>query len=143
VIKHQRLHREPDPRVRRSLAAALAISAVLVVSALLVVGLRVQQVHLAYQLDALRAERARTETLIRRLEIEEATLRSPLHLGNESERRRHAEVGLEQELLEPLERAGRDTAAHDDGDVSERDVLDFLPQRSRGEIACLSENSHT
>ena len=80
MIKHQRLHREPDPRVRRSLAAALAISAVLVVGALLVVGLRVQQVPLAYQLDALRAERARTETLIRQLEIEVATLRSPVRV---------------------------------------------------------------
>jgi cell division protein FtsL len=80
VIKHQRLHREPDPRVRRSFAAALAISAVLVIGALLVVGLRVQQVHLAYRLDALRVERARTETLIRQLEIEAATLRSPLRV---------------------------------------------------------------
>ena len=78
--KPQRLHREADPRVRRSLSTALVISAVLVGSALGVVGLRVQQVHLAYQLDALRAERGRTETLIRRLEIEEATLRSPLRV---------------------------------------------------------------
>jgi len=80
VIKPQRLHREPDPRVRRSFAAALALSAVLVVVALLLVGLRVQQVHLAYRLDALRAERARTETLIRQLEIEVATLRSPVRV---------------------------------------------------------------
>jgi len=80
VIKPQRLHREPDPRVRRSFAAALALSAVLVVVALLLVGLRVQQVHLAYRLDALRAERARSETLIRQLEIEVATLRSPVRV---------------------------------------------------------------
>jgi cell division protein FtsL len=80
VIKDQRLHREPDPRARRSLAAALAISAVLVVAALVVVGFRVQQVHLAYQLDTLRAERVRAETLIRQLEIEVATLRSPLRV---------------------------------------------------------------
>ena len=80
MIKHQRLHREPDPKVRRSFAAALAISAVLVVGALLVVGLRVQQVQLAYRLDALRAERTRTETLIRQLEIEVATLRSPVRV---------------------------------------------------------------
>jgi cell division protein FtsL len=79
-MKPQRLHREPDTRVRRSLAAALAISAVLVIGALVVVGLRVQQVHLAYQLDGLRAEGARTETLIRQLEIEVATLRSPLRV---------------------------------------------------------------
>jgi cell division protein FtsL len=74
------LHREADPRVRRSLGTALAISAVLVGGALGVVGLRVQQVHLAYQLDALRAECTRTDTLIRRLQIEEATLRSPLRV---------------------------------------------------------------
>jgi len=80
VKKPQRLHREQDPRVRRSLGAALALSAVLVGGALGVVGLRVQQVHLAYQLDALRAERGRTETLIRQLEIEVATLRSPLRV---------------------------------------------------------------
>jgi cell division protein FtsL len=80
VKKPQRLHREQDPRVRRSLGVALAISAVLVGGALGVVGLRVQQVHLAYQLDALRAERGRTETLIRQLEIEVATLRSPLRV---------------------------------------------------------------
>ena len=78
--KSQRLHREQDPRVRRSLGAALAISAVLVGGALGVVGLRVQQVHLAYQLDAMRAERTRAETLIRQLEVEVATLRSPLRV---------------------------------------------------------------
>jgi len=73
----QRLHRDPDPRVRRSVALALLCSAVFVVGLLLVVGLRVQQVHLAYQLDALRGERARTDVLLRQLEIEVATLRSP------------------------------------------------------------------
>ena len=80
MTKPQRLHRDQDPRVRRSLGAALAVAAVLVVGALGVVGLRVQQVHLAYQLDALRAERGRTDTLIRQLEIEVATLRSPLRV---------------------------------------------------------------
>jgi cell division protein FtsL len=80
VIKHQRLHREPDPRARRSFAVAMAISAVLVVGALVVVGLRVQQVQLAYRVDALRAERAQMETLSRQLEVEVATLRSPLRV---------------------------------------------------------------
>ncbi len=74
---HQRLHRDPDPRLRRSLAVALLCSAILVMGLLVVVGLRVQQVHLAYQLDALRGERIRTEVLLRQLEIEVATLRSP------------------------------------------------------------------
>jgi cell division protein FtsL len=76
-MTRQRLHRDPDPRLRRSLAVALLCSAVLVVGLLLLVGLRVQQVHLAYQLDALRAERARVEVLVRQLEIEVATLRAP------------------------------------------------------------------
>ena len=76
----QRLHRDQDPRVRRSLGVALALSAVVVGGALGVVGLRVQQVHLAYQLDAMRVDRARTETLIRQLEVEVATLRSPLRI---------------------------------------------------------------
>ena len=77
MTTHQRLHRDPDPKLRRSLAVALLCSAVLVVGLLLVVGLRVQQVHLAYQLDALRAERARITVLVRQLEIEVATLSSP------------------------------------------------------------------
>ena len=77
MTTRQRLHRDPDPRLRRSFVAALACSAVLVVGLLVVVGLRVQQVHLAYQLDALRRERVRTEVLLRQLEIEVATLRSP------------------------------------------------------------------
>jgi cell division protein FtsL len=77
VTNHQRLPRDLDPRLRRSLAVVLLCSAVLVVGLLVVVGLRVQQVHLAYQLDALRGERMRTEVLLRQLEIEVATLRSP------------------------------------------------------------------
>jgi cell division protein FtsL len=77
VKTQQRLHRDPDPRLRRSLAVALLCSAVLVVGLLVLVGLRVQQVHLAYQLDALRGERTRVEVLLRQLEIEVATLRSP------------------------------------------------------------------
>jgi hypothetical protein len=46
-------------------------------------------VQLAYRLDALRAERARAETLIRQLEIEVATLRSPLRVDQ-----RARELGL-------------------------------------------------
>jgi cell division protein FtsL len=71
------LHREADPRVRRSLIGALLVSAALVAGALGVVGLRVQQVHLAYQLDRLRGERVAIETSIRQLEVEVAALQSP------------------------------------------------------------------
>jgi cell division protein FtsL len=75
--KDQRLHREPDRRVRRSLAVALVTAALLAAAALTVVGVRLEQVHLAYRLDALRSERARAQDRIRQLEIEVATLRSP------------------------------------------------------------------
>ncbi len=77
MTQPQRLHRERDPRVRRSLILALAAAVLVMVSGLVVVGLRVQQVHLGYQLDTLRAERARLEGLMRQLEMEVATLRSP------------------------------------------------------------------
>lgn len=73
----QRLHREPDPRARRSLALAATCALALVVAALVVVGVRVQHVRLAYRLDALRVERVRAETLIKQLEIQVATLHAP------------------------------------------------------------------
>jgi cell division protein FtsL len=77
VTTHQRLHREPDPRVRRSLVGAFALCALLVVGCLAVVGLRVQQVHLAYQLERLHHERAEMQTTLRQLEVEVATLQAP------------------------------------------------------------------
>jgi cell division protein FtsL len=77
VKTQQRLHREADPRVRRSLVGALLVSAALVVAGLGVVGLRVQQVHLAYQLERLHRERVEVATAIRQLEVEVATLRAP------------------------------------------------------------------
>jgi cell division protein FtsL len=73
----QRLHRERDPRVRRTLTLALVGALVLVVSGLTVVGVRVQQVHLGYRLDALQVERGRLQALLRQFEVEVATLRSP------------------------------------------------------------------
>jgi len=80
VTKEQRLYRERDPRVRRSVARTVVYSALLVLVALGVVGLQVQQVHLAYRVDALRAERSRIERQLRELEVELATLRSPVRL---------------------------------------------------------------
>ena len=77
MTNRQRLTREQDPRVRRSLVAAFVVSALLVMSALGVVGLRVQQVHLAYQLERLHRERADLTTMLRQLEVEVATLKSP------------------------------------------------------------------
>ena len=63
--------------MRRSLVAAFVVSALLVMGALGVVGLRVQQVHLAYQLERLHHERADLHTMLRQLEVEVATLKSP------------------------------------------------------------------
>jgi cell division protein FtsL len=77
MTKDQRLHHEPDRRVRRSLVVALATAALLAAGALTVAGVRIEQVHLAYRLDALRSERGRADDRIRQLEIEVATLRSP------------------------------------------------------------------
>lgn len=76
----QRLVHEQDLRARRVLVVALACSALLAGGALAVVGARVQQVHLAYRLDALRAQRDRAEANVRQLEIEVATLRAPARL---------------------------------------------------------------
>jgi cell division protein FtsL len=76
----QRLHRELDPRVRRALGAALALSALLVAGALGAVATQVHQVRLAYRLDALRVEKLRLEETLRQLEVEVATLGAPARL---------------------------------------------------------------
>jgi cell division protein FtsL len=62
------------------------VSAALVVGALGVVGLRVQQVHLAYQLERMHRERVEVETAIRQLEIEVATLKAPARLEQRARR---------------------------------------------------------
>ena len=77
MTKPQRLHREKDPRVRRSVALALGGALLLVAGALAVVGPRIQAVRLGYRVDALRVERAQIVALIRELAVEQATLRSP------------------------------------------------------------------
>ena len=89
MTKAQRLHHESDPRVRRSLVVALATAALLAAGALTVVGVRVEQVQLAYRLDALRTERGRAREMIRQLEIEVATLRSPSRIES-----RARQIGL-------------------------------------------------
>jgi cell division protein FtsL len=80
MTHEQRLHRETDPRVGRSFGLTAACAICLVIAALAGVATRVQQVRLAYQLDALRAERTRVETLIDQLGVQVATLRSPRRL---------------------------------------------------------------
>jgi cell division protein FtsL len=84
MTREQRLHREADPRVGRSLGLTAVCAVCLVVVALVVVAVRVQQVRLAYQLDSLRAERTRVETLIGQLEVQLATLRSPRRVESQA-----------------------------------------------------------
>jgi cell division protein FtsL len=84
MTREQRLHREADPRVGRSLGLTAVCAVFLVVVALVVVAVRVHQVRLAYELDALRAERTRVETLIGQLEVQLATLRSPRRVESQA-----------------------------------------------------------
>ena len=71
-----RFHRESDHRRLRTMARALLSAGVLVGLVLGVVGLRVQQVHLSYRLDGLRAVSTELEETRSRLRVEVATLRS-------------------------------------------------------------------
>jgi len=84
MTREQRLHRETDPRVGRSLGFTAVCAICLVMAALVVVAVRVQHVRLVYQLDALRAERTRVETLISQLDVQLATLRSPRRLESQA-----------------------------------------------------------
>ena len=85
----QQLHREMDPRVPRSVMLALSGALVIVACALAVVGLRMQSVHLGYRLDAVRAQRAELSMLLRQLQVELATQRSPARIES-----RARELGL-------------------------------------------------
>ena len=84
MTHEQRLHREKDPRVGRFLGLTAVCAICLVVAALVVVAVRVQHVRLVYQLDVLRAERSRVETLIGQLEVQQATLQSPRRLESQA-----------------------------------------------------------
>lgn len=84
MTREQRLHRETDPRVGRSLGLTAVCAVCLVVAALLVVAVRVQHVRLSYQLDTLRTERTRLEHLIQQLEVQVATLRAPRRLESQA-----------------------------------------------------------
>ena len=77
MTTRQVLHREPDPRFRRSMAAAVVVSALLVGGTLGVVAVKVQQVRMSYRLDTLRAARADLENVTRELRVELASLRAP------------------------------------------------------------------
>jgi cell division protein FtsL len=96
MTSEQRLHREKDPRVTRSLGWTTGCVTGLGLAALLVVGVRVQAVHLGYRLDAIRAERAKTETLIRQLEVQVATLRSPRRVESQARQLGLAPPGPQQ-----------------------------------------------
>jgi len=111
VTTTQRLHREPDPRARRILVAALAAAALLVGGALTVVGMRVQQIQLAYRLDEVRAQQARARGNVRQLEIEVATLRSPARVEARARRLGFLAPGRDQMRLAREYVAGGTTLA--------------------------------
>ena len=69
-------HRESDRRRLRAMLAGVAVAGVVVAIVLGLVGLRMQQVRLSYRLDILRAARADTEEMNRRLRVERASLQS-------------------------------------------------------------------
>lgn len=70
--------------MRRSLLVAAAGAVMLVVVGLGLVALRVHDRQLAYRLDALRAERAQAERVMRELTIEIATLSAPGRLESQA-----------------------------------------------------------
>ena len=105
----QQLHREVDPRVSRSVTLTLIGALALVVCALAVVGLRVQSVHLGYRVDVVRAEQAELTALIRQLEVELATLRSPARIES-----RAREIGLIPPARQQV-RLAREYVAGDSG----------------------------
>ena len=78
-----------DPRVPRSVMLVLGGALVIVACTLAVVGLRMQSVHLGYRLDAVRAQRAELTMLLRQLQVELATQRSPARIES-----RARELGL-------------------------------------------------
>src|SRR5204863_6686117 len=76
------------------------------------------------------------------LGFDEPTRRKPLHLLDETQRGRHADIGFEQKLLEALEVPGSHAAPGEHGDVHEGDVLDLLPERALRYVAGFAENAH-
>ena len=108
-MKPQQLHREMDPRVPRSVMLALSGALVIVACALAVVGLRMQSVHLGYRLDAVRAERAEVTMLLRQLQVELATQRSPARIES-----RARELGLIMPAREQM-RLAREFVPGDSG----------------------------
>jgi cell division protein FtsL len=76
----QNPHRQPDPRVRRSMVTGVLLSALLVGATIGVVAVKVQQVRLSYELDSLRSTRTRLEDMNRQLRVELAALRAPARI---------------------------------------------------------------
>jgi cell division protein FtsL len=105
----QQLHREMDPRVPRSVMLALGGALVIVACTLAVVGLRMQSVHLGYRLDAVRAQRAELTMLLRQLQVELATQRSPARIES-----RARELGLVMPAREQV-RLAREFVPGDSG----------------------------
>ncbi len=85
-----RFHRQHDRRRLRTMVRGLFCAGVLVPLVLGGVGLRVQQIHLSYQLDRLRAAKADLEESRSRLRVEIYTLTSLARIEGKA----RAELGM-------------------------------------------------
>jgi len=73
------------------------------------------------------------------LSLDETAARLTLDFRDKAHRGGNAEVGLEKDLLQALQRALNGAPAGDYGDVGERDVLYLGPQRPFGYIPGLPD----
>lgn len=108
--------RERDRRRLRAMGLALGLSACLVGGGLGVVWLKVQQVRLSYQLDALKAAKVELEELNRQLRVELATLRSLARIEDKAV----TELGMVLPAPDQVRLAREFVAGGDDGIASPR-----------------------
>ena len=110
-----RLIRERDRRLLRAMALTLALVIVPVGGVLGFVGVKIQQVRVAYRLDDLRALRSDVEALNRQLRVELATLTALARIESKA----RAELGLAPPAAGQV-RLAREYVGDDRGSASTR-----------------------
>src|SRR5262249_44241429 len=81
----------------------------------------------------------RAEELVLRANLAEPRL--SLDVLDEAHGDRHAEVGVEEELLQLLDRPFRHAPLLEDADVGEGEIFDALPERTLGNVVGAAENA--
>lgn len=109
------LIRERDRRLLRAMALTLALVIVPVGGVLGFVGVKIQQVRVAYRLDDVRALRADVEALNRQLKVELATLTALARIESKA----RAELGLAPPAAGQV-RLAREYVGDDRGSASVR-----------------------